>query len=187
MLALGQGKKRLSWIWAGIGIGALVSLLTHLGIRGILFFIEDSHLPKQELIIFTNLFYGIVFFIALGGLRTENKRYKRIVSRNPYNHIPPPVLSKARARFKRIKTILWIVFSAVSLGWLTPALVIFWTAPKNPRVAVIACAYLFSMVVGVAYGLGNNRNETPQPRGYLMLLVGILLSASVINGLIYQI
>lgn len=167
-------------MWVGFGIGAAISLLTKFGITGLLSLIERFQLPEEELAIFTSLFYGIVFFVALGGVRTESRRNKLLVTGKPYATSPPDPEPKTKTPLGRIKTVLWYVFSCFSLAWLTPALIIFWADPKHPDWAVSACAYLFSLVAGAVYIL---RWEEKIKTGYnrFILYIGICLGAILVD------
>lgn len=177
-----DGKKEkigLPRIWVGFGIGAAVSSIAYSGIAGLIFLIEQFQLPEEELVIFTSLFYGIIFFVALGGVRAESRRYKMLVARRPFE-TPPPPASRARETMGRIRTVLWYVFSLFSLGWLTPALIIYWTEPKHPDWAVSVCAYLFSLFAGTVYVLKRS-DKIRTGYNYAMLYVGVALGAFVVN------
>jgi hypothetical protein len=171
-----KGKFRRSLGWVGFGIGVVVSLLAYFGIAGLLFIIEWSRLPEEELAIFTSLFYGIVFFIALGGVRSESRKYKMLVARRPFEPTSPPT-SPARETLRRILTILWYAFSLFSLGWLTPALVIYWADTKHPHLPVSICAFIFSLVAGTAYALRRAKKTGIGNAGYFVLYLGVCLGA----------
>jgi hypothetical protein len=170
---------RRSWIWIGFGIGASVSLFANVGIFGLLFLIDWFQLPEEELTIFTSLFYGIVFFIALGGVRAENRRYKMLVTRDPYE-TPSPPESPARKRFRRIRTVLWYAFGSFSLGWLTPVMIIYWAELKDPHQAVTICAFLFSLAAGTAYVLKHG-GKIRTRYDYIVLYVGVCLGALLVQ------
>jgi len=170
------------WIWVGFGIGVSVALLTCLGISGLLFLIERVRLPEEEMAIFTSLFYGIVFFIALGSVCGESRRHKMLVSRTPFE-APSPPKSKSRETLVRIRTLLWYIFSLISLGWLTPTLIVYWANPKHPGWAISACAYLFSLVTGTVY-LMKRTDRVKTGSNYIMLYVGVCLGAFLVDRII---
>jgi len=174
---------RFPWALAGFGIGVSISFLASFGISGLLFMIEQFKLPEEELAIFTSLFYGIVFFIALGGMRTEIRRNKMLVTGKPYAKQPLPPASKSRETFDRIKTVLWYGFGIFSLGWLTPALIIYWMEPRHPDWAVSVCAYLFSFVAGTAYAL-KKADMIRTGYNYVVLYAGVGLGALLADRLL---
>jgi hypothetical protein len=169
-------KENIRQAWVGFGVGASVSLLAYVGIAGLLFLIEWSRLPEEELAIFTSLFYGIVFFIALGGVRSESRRHKLLVTGKPYSKVPPDPEPKMRTRFDRIKSVLWYAFSSFSLGWLTPALVIYWADLKHPHWAVSICAGIFSLLAGTVYAL-KRAKKIGTRSNHIVLYVGVCLGA----------
>lgn len=182
MQAGNQKNIRRPWVWIGFGIGAAISFLAYFGIAGLLFLIAQFQLPEEQLAIFTSLFYGGVFFIALGGLRSESRRYKMLVTGRPCE-APPPPASKARETMGRIRTVLWYIFSLFSLGWLTPALIIYWADPKHPDWAVSVCAYLFSFAAGTYYVM-KRADKAKTWYGYAMLYVGILAGTLLVDRVI---
>lgn len=168
-------KNRRSLVWTGFWIGVLVSLFAYFGIAGLLFLIGWFQLPEEELAIFTSLFYGIVFFIALGGVRAESRRHKMLVTKGVYEQPAPPE-SPARKTFRRVRTVLWYGFGAFALGWLTPALVIYWAELKNPHWAVSISALIFSFVAGTAYVL-KRAGRLGKGADYFSLFGGVCLGA----------
>jgi hypothetical protein len=146
-----------------------------------LLFIDKFKLPEEELAIFTSLFYGIVFIVAFGGVRMESRRNKMLISRGLYQE-PPPSPSKKKIKIRRIKTILWVGFSVFSLGWLTPALVIYWAEPIHPEWIITAFGYLFSLVIGIAYVL-KKAFEIKTLGHYVMFFVGVCFGAIVADRL----
>lgn len=175
-----QEKFRRSWGWIGFGIGVAVSFLVKFGIAGLLFLIAQFQMPEEELAIFTSLFYGIVFVFALGGVRIESRRHKRLVTGKPYATSPPDPESKTRTRFDRIKTVLWYVFGCFSLAWLTPVLIIYWADPKHPDWAVSVCAYLFSLVAGTVYVL-KREEKIKTVHNRVIFYIGICLGALLVD------
>ncbi len=172
--------KRIPWVCLGFGIGVSVSVIVCFGISALLFIIDKFRLPEQELIIFSSLFYGIVFFIALGGMRAETHRYKLIVSKKPFEELSPPP-AKSKMTIDRIKTILWVIFSIFSLGWLTPALVIYWAVPIHPTRVISGCAWLFSLIAGAAYIFKKN-SDIETPYHHFIFFVGICLGIVLVNS-----
>ena len=175
-------SQKVPWILIGFGIGLCISVLSWFGISGLLSIIEKSKLPEEELAIFTSLFYGIVFFIALGSLRAESRGYKLLISRKPFGDLPPPV-SGAKAALNRVKTFLWRVFSLFSLGWLTPALVIYWAHFKHPRWTVATCACLSSLLAGSVYAV-KKKDKMKTPHNGLIFFFGIIFGAALVAGMI---
>lgn len=182
MQAREKESIRRPWVWIGFGIGAAISFLAKSGIAGLLFLVGRFQLPEEELVIFTSLFYGIVFFIALGGARSESRKYKMLVTGRPYQ-APPPPASKARETMGRIRKVLWYIFSLFSLGWLTPALIIYWSAPRHPGWAVSVCAYLFSLVAGTVYMM-KRAGKTKTWYNYATFYIGVCLGAFLVNRII---
>lgn len=177
-----RNKTRIPAVWIGFGVGVAVSSLAHFGIDGLLFLIAQFQLPEEELVIFTSLFYGIVFFIALGGVRSESRRYKALVTRGLYVRPSPPE-SRARETMGRIRTVLWYIFGLFSLGWLTPALIIYWADPRHPDGAVSVCAYLFSFIAGAAY-VWKRRDAVKTGYNCAMLFVGVCLGALLVDRIL---
>lgn len=175
-------KTRRSWVLIGFGIGAVVAFLINFGIAGLLFLIGQFQLSEDELVIFTSLFYGIVFFFALGGMRFESRKYKMLVTGRPFQAPPPPV-SKIRETMGRIRSVLWYIFGLFSLGWLTPALIIYWTDLKHPDWAVSIFAYLFSFAAGTAYVIKRADSEKTG-YDYAMLYIGICMGALLVDRII---
>jgi hypothetical protein len=182
-----KATPRRPWMWVGFTIGAAVSFLAKFGIAGLLFLIQYFQVPEEELAIFTSLFYGLVFFIALGGMRTESRRHKLLLTGKPYATSPPELESRPKTHFDRIKTVLWYVFGCFSLAWLTPALIIFWAEPKHPDWAVSVCAYLFSFAAGAIYIL-KREEKIKTGYNYFILCVGICLGVILVDritGILY--
>ena len=178
----GKPSKRIRWALPGFGIGASISVLTWLGISGLLRVIENSKLPEEELAIFTSLFYGIVFFIALGGVRAESRRHKFLISRKIYGDLTEPP-SKAKGSINRTKTMLWSVFCLFSMVWVTPALVIYWADPKHTGGAVAACVCLASLVAGVSFVFKKTIN-IKAPYDHLMFFIGLFFGTALVAGAI---
>ena len=173
-----KNNKKIPRALPGFAIGASVSVFSWLGISGLLFIIEKSRLPEEQLAIFSSLFYGIVFFIALGGVRAESRRYKLLISRNIYGDLPA-LSSEPKTTLKRIKTLLWSVFCVFALGWVTPALVIYWSVPKHTGWAVAACACLSSLVAGVSFVFKRKINlQTSYDQ--LMFFGGLFLGVALL-------
>lgn len=180
MQAVKKESQRHLWIWIGIGLGGCISFLAYLGIAGLLFLVESSKLPEEELAIFSSLFYGIVFFIALGGMRTESRRHKMLLTGKPYATSLPSPESEAKKKLGRIKTILWYVFSSISIGWLTPALVIYWADPRHPDWAVSISLYLLSLVAATVYAL-KRAEKILTGYNYILLYAGVCLGAIIVD------
>lgn len=169
-------------IWVGFGIGASVFLLAYIGIAGLLFFISWFRLPEEELAIFTSIFYGIVFLIALGGVRYESRRTKMLITRRPFE-TEASLLSGQRKVFSRIKTALWYVFGSFSLVWLTPALVIYWADPRSPDMSVSLFAYLFSLIAVTVYALKRGK-RIRTVTNHLILYFSAVLGALIMGRLV---
>ena len=178
----GKNNKRVPWTLVGMGIGVSISVLSWIGISELLSVIKKSKLPEEELIIFTSLFYGIVFFIALGGVRAESRRYRLLISKTPYGELPPPP-SKAKATLNRIKTILWHIFCMVSLGWLTPVLIIYWAGLTHSKWAVATCACFSSLLAGAYYVL-KKTDEMKMASNHLFFSIGVIIGAALVTILI---
>lgn len=142
------------WIAAGLGIGLSISLLVHFGIMGLLLLLNTLNLAEQEILIFSCLFYAVVFFIARSGVRVDNRRNRDFVTRQAYEEHPP---TKRKVAIGRIKTVLWVTFGCIAIGWITPVLLIYWSDPQDPEWAITASIFIFTSAAAVAFFLKNDK------------------------------
>jgi len=173
--------KRVSWVRIGFGIGVSVALLGYFGISGLLFAIEKFEIPEEQLTIYTSLFYGIIFFIAFSGFRVETRRHRMLLSRKPYEELSQPITTKAKEKLKRIRSILWLIFTVVSLGWITPALLIYWMEPRHIVRPVVICSSLLGVAAGILIVLKRTQ-DTKTPYDYFLFSVGLFLGIYLANS-----
>lgn len=151
---------RSPWIVNGFGMGGSISLFVCLGVTLLLSVIRKLQFAEHEILIFTVLFYGIIFFIAHLDVRANLRLNRALMSRHSVRDVPAPLTGMNSAK-ARVKTILWNSITVISVAWLTPALVIYWIAPRDPGMAISACCVLFSMVGATAYLIKTGKqNQT---------------------------
>ena len=141
---------RCPWILSGFIIGISISLFVCFGIIFLLSLIEKLKLPEQEILIFSVLFYGIIFIIARSGVRVNTRRNRALVSRNSIKEFSE-VSAETNSAATRTKTILWNMVTIISVVWLTPVLILYWTTPRHPNVAIASCCFIFSVLGAIAF------------------------------------
>jgi hypothetical protein len=172
---------RVSWIRIGFGIGVSISLLGYFGISAIIFAIDTFQIPKEQLTIYTSLFYGIIFFIAFSGVRVETRRQRMILSRKPYEEPSTPITTKARERIKRIRSISWGVFTIVALGWITPALIIYWMGPRHVARYIVCFSCLLGVAAGIVFVIRKIR-DFKTAHDYFLFSGGLCLGMYLANS-----
>ena len=133
--------------------------------------IRKLKLPEHEVLLFTVLFYGVVFFIAHAGVRANTRRNRALISRNSIKDFSTTPTGM-KSVIARAKTVLWNIITIISVIWLTPALVIYWVAPRHPAMAITVCCFIFSLAgaTGVLFKIGK-QNQTVYKK--LMFFVGV--------------
>ena len=162
---------RSPWIVTGFGIGGSISFFVCFGVTFLLSMIRKLKFPEHEILIFTVLFYGIIFFIAHLDVRANMRRNRALLSRNSIKDIDT-ALTGGKAATARAKTVLWNIITIISVAWLTPALVIYWIAPRRPGMAFTACCFIFSLAGATAYLFKTGKqNQTAYNR--IIFFVGV--------------
>ena len=164
---------RFPWTVIGFAIGVSISLFVRFGINLLLSLVKNLNLPEHEVVLYTSLFYGAIFFIAWFGLRADRRSNQALISRWPrLIEDDPPPKSKINSMISRVKTILWSAFGIFSVVWITPALILYWVAPKHPERGILACTILFSLAGATAFFLKNSHKiQTAVSR--LMFFIGV--------------
>lgn len=168
-------------------MGVSASLLGYFGISGLLFAIELFHMPEEQLAIYTSLFYGVIFFFAFSGFRAETRRHRMLMTKKLYEEVPSaPIRTKARAQMARVRRCIWVLFSVVSLGWITPALVIYWMEPLHVARMVVVSASLVGVAAGIFFvrrKIENVKTTYDLFRFFVGLCIGIYLANSLGIGI----
>ncbi len=166
------------WVVNGFIIGISVSLFVCSGVMPLIKMVKNLELPEHEVLIFTVLFYGIIFFIAHSGVRTGTRRTKELISRSAFKHYskaPPETKSTA----DRVKTVLWNTVTIISVTWVTPALIIYWAEPRHLNRAYSACCILFSLAGAIAYLL-RTRKQNKSMANRILFFVGVCSGVFVV-------
>lgn len=162
---------RSPWIVTGFVIGVSISLFVCFGVMLLLTMIKKLGMPEHEVLLLTVLFYGGIFFIAHMGLRTETRRNRALISKYSIKDCSNTPI-EMKSAVARTKTVLWNVTGIVSVAWLTPALIIYWTAPRHPNMAYSACAFLFGVTGGALYLLKTGKQHKTA-RDRFLFFVGV--------------
>ena len=141
---------RCPWILSGFVIGVSISSFVCFGIIFLLSLIEKLKFPEQEILILTVLFYGIIFIIARSGVRVNTRRNRALVSRNSIRDYAE-VQTGTKSTAVLMKSVLWNLVTVFSVAWLTPALILYWAAPRHPNVAIASCCFIFSVLGAIAF------------------------------------
>ena len=172
-----KGWNHLFCLSSGISIAVIISLFASLGINFILTLINNLHLSKQLVVIYTSIFYGIVFFIARAGVRIKkNPRYRSFYREDPDEE--PESISGIKSMLSRVGSVLWIAFGVISIVLLTPALVIYWKSPLNPDRIIMTCGFFFSLAGAVAFFFQNNE-KIKSTSGRIIFFSGVFLGLLV--------
>jgi len=162
---------RTPWVVSGFGIGVSVSLVVCFGVDFLLSMVTSLKFPEHQVLIFTVLFYGVIFIVAHSGVRAGTRRNRALISRNSMKDFSAtPMGSKSATA--RAKTALWNIVTVVSVIWLTPALVIYWIAPRHPDMSITVCCFIFSLAgaTGVLFKTGRQKQTAYNT---LMFFVGV--------------
>ena len=151
-----RGKNNwLLCLLSGLGISLLGALFILFGVRFVLLLVETWQLPKQVLVIYTSIFYGIVFLFARAGVRVKS-RWKYAPVNEEHLEDETEALSEKRSVISRVRTAIWVSFGIVSVLWLTPALAIYWISPLHPNRVILLCASIFGLAAAAIYFVGND-------------------------------
>ena len=127
--------------------------------------------PEQEVLIFSVLFYGLIFFVAHSGVRANTRRNRALISKNSFKD-RSKVPAGTKSTIDLAKTVVWNIIAIISVVWVTPALIIFWAAPRHLVVAYAACCFIFSLAGATAYLFKTGKqNQTVHNR--LLFFVGV--------------
>ena len=150
-------NRKNNWLLCllyGFGISFLIALFVLLGVQFMLFLLAGWKLPREVVVVYTSLFYGIVFFIARIGTRAKN-RWKQITINEEDLEDETEIFTKKRSIISRIRSVLWILFAIFSVLWLTPTLVIYWTSPLHSNSIFTLFSFVFGFTASVIYFVVN--------------------------------
>ena len=152
IVEVSEDKKNiwLSCLFSGFGIAFLTVLFVISGVRFILFFLESLQLQREVVVIYSSIFYAIIFFIARAGVRVKS-HWQHTPNYEEYTEEEMEELSKNRSLFSRARNIMWLSLGIYSILWLTPALSIFWVSPINPDRVIDLCSFLFALTASTIY------------------------------------
>jgi hypothetical protein len=152
IVEVSEDKKNiwLSCLFSGFGIAFLTVLFVISGVRFILFFLESLQLQREVVVIYSSIFYAIIFFIARAGVRVKS-HWQHTPSYEEYPEKEMEKLSKKKSLFSRIRNIMWISLGIYSILWVTPALSIYWGSPIYPNRVIGLCSFLFALTASAIY------------------------------------
>ncbi len=139
---------------SGFSITFLCSIFIFLGVQFILYLLKALHLQKDVVIIFSSIFYGIVYLIARAVVNAR--------SRGKQSNFAPEELDsmdeliESRPQITGFRITAWSIFGIISVMWLTPALVIYWASPVYPSKIVVIFSFILSLPTAVIYYLLND-------------------------------
>ena len=163
--------ERSPWIVNGFVIGVAISLFVCSGVILLLSMIKRLELPEHQVLLFTVLFYGIIFLIAHSGVRAGTRRNKALISRSAFKDCSN-TQAETKSTTALVKTVLWNTVTIISVAWLTPALIIYWAAPRRLSMAYTVCCFLFSLVGAIAYLL-KTRKQKQTVYNRLLFFLGV--------------
>jgi hypothetical protein len=170
-------RRRLFCFLSGLAIALLVSLFVIFGTNLMLRIIRAFDLPTQALVIYTSIFYGIIFFIARASVPVNRRPLSLQETEEGLldeGENPP----KKRPAISLLLTILWVLFGIFSVLWVTPALVIYWSSPIYPDKITALLALIFGLASAAIYfALKNERFHSILDR--LLFLGGTCLGLSI--------
>ena len=150
-------KKENNWILcllSGFRIAFLSALFVILGVCFTLWLLENWQLQKEILVIYTSIFYGIIYFIARAGVRVKSYRQNaNLNEKNLKDKIESPF--KIKSLISRVRIIAWYFFWIFSILWLTPAAVIYWASPLHPNRIIMLFAFILSLATASIYFIEN--------------------------------
>ena len=148
-------KRQFKSFVSGFVITLLVVLLVKFGVDFVLSIIGSFELSNHVLVFYTSIFYGIVFFIARAGVRIKNQRLNPdLPEENLLDEIES--LSKKKSIISVMRSLLWLIFAAFSVLWLTPALVVYWSSPIYPDKMTALVGSLFGLASAAIYYAAKN-------------------------------
>ena len=171
------GSDQKSWsylfcLFTGLGIVLVISLFVRSGISFILSLLNNLQLPKQVVVIYTSIFYGIVFFIARAGVRVKKRsRYGSLYKDDLEEE--EESISGNKSMLSRARSLLWIAFGVISILLLTPALIVYWRSPLNPGRIIMICGVIFSLA-GTGIFFIQNSEKIQSVAGRIMFFSGVI-------------
>jgi hypothetical protein len=168
-----KGKRQFIRFFSGFAITSLVVLLVCFGVDFMLHIIGSFELSSQILVFYTSIFYGIVFLVARAGARMKNNRLNPdLTEENLLDETES--LSKKNSIIPVVRGFLWLFFAAFSVLWLTPALVVYWSAPIYPEKMTTLLGSLFGLGSAAIYYAAKN-DKFPLIMDRLLFLIGTCL------------
>jgi len=178
-----MGDNWVSCLLSGFGITFLCAIFVFLGVQSILYLLKALHLQKDVVIIFSSIFYGMVYLIARAVVNVRSRRQR--------SHFALEELeagmdesSESRPQIPDFRLTAWFLFGIFSVMWLTPALVIYWTSPVYPSKIILIFSFIFSLPTAIIYYLLNDKKFqflTDRLVFYLGACSGLILAIFLIR------
>ena len=147
-------NNRILCLLSGFGIAFLSALFVILGVCFMLWLLDNWQLQKEIVVIYTSIFYGIIYFIARAGVRVKSHgQNANLNEKNLEDKIEAP--SKIKSLISRVRFIAWSFFWIFSILWLTPVVVIYWASPLHPNRIIMLFAFILSLATASIYFLGK--------------------------------
>lgn len=150
-------RKKNNWIsclLSGFRIAFISALFVMLGVCFMLWLLEKWQLQKEIVVIYTSIFYGIIYLIARAGVRVKSHRHNTNLNKKDLeDKIEAP--SEIKSLISWVRIIAWYFFWIFSILWLTPAAVIYWASPLHPDRIIMLFAFILSLATASTYFIGN--------------------------------
>ncbi len=151
-----MGKNWLSCLLSGFGITFLCAISVFLGVQSMLYLLKALHVQRDVVIIFSSIFYGMVYLIARA---VVNVRSRRQQSHFALEELEAGMdkLNESKPQIPEFRLTAWFIFGIFSVMWLTPALVIYWASPVYPSKIIVIFSFIFSLPTAIIYYLLNDK------------------------------
>jgi hypothetical protein len=173
-----EKKKPLVSLLSAFAITSLVMLAVRFGAEFVLYMIGSFELSREVLVIYTSILYGIVFFIARIGARSNKQRSVPDITDYGQDDNETKILFKKSPIKARVRTFLWVFFGAFSVFCLTPGLVIYWSSPIHPEKITAVLGSFFGLASAAIYFAVKNE-RFPKIIDRLFFLIGTFLGLSI--------
>jgi hypothetical protein len=178
-----MGKNWVSCLLSGFGITFLCAIFVFSGVRFMLYLLKALHVQKDVVIIFSSIFYGIVYLIARAVVNVRSRRQQSHFALEKLE-ADMDESSESRPQIPEFRLTPWFLFGVFSVMWLTPALVIYWASPVYPGKIIVIFSFIFSLPTAIIYYLLNDKrfqSLTDRLVFYLGACTGLILAMFLIR------
>jgi hypothetical protein len=151
-----MGKNWVLCLLSGFGITFLCAIFVFFGVQLMLYLLKALRVQKDIVVIFSSIFYGMVYLIARA---VVNVRRHRQGSHFALEELEASMdeSSESKPQIPEFRLTAWFLFGIFSVMWLTPALVIYWASPVYPNKIIVIFSFIFSLPTAIIYYLLNDR------------------------------